>query len=70
MLRPVTRDEHHRLIRQRVLERLDVFLSETDDEGRLVFYGRVASVAINGSTLIILGLCITGAIQNFVWLHA
>lgn len=70
MLRPVTRDEYHRIICQRVLGRLDVFLGETDDEGRLVSYGRVASVAVNGSILIILGLCIVGAIQKFVWLHA
>lgn len=34
---------------QRVLERLDAFLGETDDQGRLVSYGRVAGVAVVGN---------------------
>ena len=34
---------------KRVLERLDAFLSETDDGGRMVSYGRVAVVAVVGN---------------------
>lgn len=34
---------------KRVLERMDAFLAETDDEGRLVSYGRVAIVAVVGN---------------------
>lgn len=34
---------------KRVLERMDAFLSETDDEGRMVSYGRVAAVAVVGN---------------------
>jgi multimeric flavodoxin WrbA len=34
---------------QRVLERLDAFLGETDDEGRMVSSGRVAMVAVVGN---------------------
>jgi multimeric flavodoxin WrbA len=34
---------------KRVLERMDAFLSETDDEGRMVSYGRVACVAVVGN---------------------
>ncbi|MBI1291360.1 NADPH-dependent oxidoreductase [bacterium] len=34
---------------KRVLERMDAFLGETDDEGRMVSYGRVAAVAIVGN---------------------
>lgn len=34
---------------QRVLERLDAFLGETDDQGRLVSYDRVAGVAVVGN---------------------
>jgi multimeric flavodoxin WrbA len=34
---------------QRVLERLDALLGETDDEGRLVSFGRVAIVAVVGN---------------------
>lgn len=34
---------------KRALERMDAFLSETDDEGRMVSYGRVAAVAIVGN---------------------
>lgn len=36
-------------VAKRVLERLDAFLSETDDEGRMVSYGRVAIVAVVGN---------------------
>lgn len=36
-------------VAQRVLERLDAFLSETDDKGRMVSYGRVAGVAVVGN---------------------
>ena len=34
---------------QRVLERLNAFLDETDDQGRMVSYGRVAGVAAVGN---------------------
>jgi multimeric flavodoxin WrbA len=34
---------------KRVLERMDAFLSETDDTGRMVSYGRVACVAVVGN---------------------
>jgi multimeric flavodoxin WrbA len=34
---------------KRALERMDAFLSETDDEGRMVSYGRVAAVAVVGN---------------------
>lgn len=34
---------------QRVLERLDAFIGETDDAGRMVSYGRVAGVAVVGN---------------------
>ncbi|MGW4942119.1 hypothetical protein ACWEOZ_11075 [Actinoplanes sp. NPDC004185] len=32
-----------------VLERLDAELSETDDQGRLLTYGKVAAVAVVGN---------------------
>jgi len=34
---------------KRALERMDAFLSETDDQGRMVSYGRVAAVAVVGN---------------------
>lgn len=34
---------------KRALERMDAFLSETDDAGRMVSYGRVAAVAVVGN---------------------
>lgn len=34
---------------KRVLERMDAFLGETDDRGRMVSYGRVALVAVVGN---------------------
>lgn len=34
---------------KRALERMDAFLSETDDGGRMVSYGRVAAVAVVGN---------------------
>jgi multimeric flavodoxin WrbA len=34
---------------KRVLERMDAFLEETDDEGRMVSFGRVAAVAVVGN---------------------
>jgi multimeric flavodoxin WrbA len=34
---------------QRVLERMDAFLSETDDAGRMVSFGRVGCVAVCGN---------------------
>lgn len=34
---------------QRVMERLDAMLSETDDQGRMIAYGRVACVAVVGN---------------------
>ncbi|WP_312312705.1 flavodoxin family protein [Sphingobium yanoikuyae] len=36
-------------IAKRVLERMDAFLSETDDEGRMPSYGKVAIAAIVGN---------------------
>lgn len=36
-------------IAKRVLERMDAFLEETDDKGRMVSYGRVAAVAVVGN---------------------
>ncbi|MGL5909428.1 MAG: flavodoxin family protein [Phycicoccus sp.] len=39
----------HSSVAQRVLERLDAELSETDDEGRPLTYGKVAGVAIVGN---------------------
>ncbi|MCO5730665.1 flavodoxin family protein [Rhizobium sp. SSA_523] len=36
-------------VAKRALERMDAFLSETDDEGRMVSYGRVAAVAVVGN---------------------
>ncbi|MFC9847968.1 flavodoxin family protein [Streptomyces sp. NPDC060223] len=40
---------HPSSICQRVLERLDAELSETDDEGRLLTYGKVGAVAVVGN---------------------
>lgn len=34
---------------KRVLERMDAFLGETDDQGRMVSYGRVGAVAVVGN---------------------
>ncbi|MGP4692372.1 flavodoxin family protein [Agrobacterium cavarae] len=36
-------------VSKRALERMDAFLEETDDEGRMVSYGRVAAVAVVGN---------------------
>lgn len=36
-------------IAKRVLERMDAFLEETDDQGRMVSYGIVAAVAVVGN---------------------
>lgn len=36
-------------VTKRALERMDAFLEETDDEGRMVTYGRVAAVAVVGN---------------------
>ncbi len=36
-------------VAKRVLERMDAFLEETDDAGRMVSYGRVAAVAVVGN---------------------
>lgn len=36
-------------VAKRVLERMDAFLGETDDEGRMVSFGRVAVVAVVGN---------------------
>lgn len=36
-------------VAKRVLERMDAFLSETDDQGRMPSYGKVAVVAIVGN---------------------
>ncbi|KAB7624089.1 flavodoxin family protein [Alkalilimnicola sp. S0819] len=40
---------HPSSVCQRVLERLDAFLGETDEEGRMVTFGRVAAVAVVGN---------------------
>ena len=40
---------HPSSIAQRVIERLDAELSETDDQGRLLTYGKVAVVAVVGN---------------------
>jgi multimeric flavodoxin WrbA len=34
---------------RRVLERMDAFLGETDDEGRMVSFGKVAGVVVTGN---------------------
>ncbi len=34
---------------KRALERMDAFLEETDDQGRMVSYGRVAAIAVVGN---------------------
>ncbi len=36
-------------VAKRVLERMDAFLSETDDAGRMVSYGRTAALAVVGN---------------------
>ncbi len=36
-------------ISKRVLERMDAFLEETDDQGRMVSYGKVAALAVVGN---------------------
>jgi multimeric flavodoxin WrbA len=40
---------HPSSVAQRVLERMDALLSETDDEGRPVAYNRVAGVVVTGN---------------------
>ncbi|WP_432087661.1 flavodoxin family protein [Streptomyces sp. bgisy095] len=40
---------HPSSIAQRVLERLDAELAETDDEGRMLTYGKVAAVCVVGN---------------------
>jgi hypothetical protein len=40
---------HMSSIAQRVLERLDAELSETDDEGRLATFGKVALTQVVGN---------------------
>jgi multimeric flavodoxin WrbA len=40
---------HPSSVTQRVLERLDAFLGETDDHGRMISYDRVALVAVVGN---------------------
>ncbi|HYF44675.1 MAG TPA: NAD(P)H-dependent oxidoreductase [Acidimicrobiales bacterium] len=40
---------HHSSVCQRVLERMDAMLSESDDEGRPVAYNRVAGVVVTGN---------------------
>ncbi|MFD6973192.1 flavodoxin family protein [Streptomyces sp. NPDC059949] len=40
---------HVSSIAQRVLERLDAEISETDDEGRMLTYGKVAAVCVVGN---------------------
>ncbi|MEU0300825.1 NAD(P)H-dependent oxidoreductase [Streptomyces sp. NPDC006175] len=40
---------HPSSVCQRVLERLDAELSETDDQGRLLTYGKVAAAAVVGN---------------------
>lgn len=40
---------HPSSVAQRVLERLDAEISETDDEGRMLTYGKVAAVCVVGN---------------------
>lgn len=40
---------HPSSVAQRVVERLDAFLGETDDEGRMISFDRVACVAVVGN---------------------
>ncbi|MCW8098280.1 NAD(P)H-dependent oxidoreductase [Streptomyces tauricus] len=40
---------HPSSIAQRVMERLDAEISETDDEGRMLTYGKVAAVCVVGN---------------------
>lgn len=40
---------HHSSVAQRVLERMDAMLSETDDEGRPIAYNKVAGVIVTGN---------------------
>lgn len=40
---------HQSSVAQRVLERMDAFLSETDDKGRMVSYGTVAGLVVVGN---------------------
>jgi len=40
---------HPSSVCQRILERMDAFLGELDDAGRMVTYGRVAGVAVVGN---------------------
>ncbi|MDB5166412.1 MAG: NADPH-dependent oxidoreductase [Candidatus Saccharibacteria bacterium] len=40
---------HPASVTQRIIERLDAELSETDDEGRLLTYGKVGAVAVVGN---------------------
>ena len=40
---------HPSSVCQRALERLDAFLGETDDQGRMVSYGRVAVIGVVGN---------------------
>lgn len=40
---------HASSVAQRVLERLDAEISETDDEGRMLTYGKVAAVCVVGN---------------------
>jgi len=40
---------HMSSVAQRIIERLDAELSETDDEGRLLTYGKVAGVIVVGN---------------------
>jgi multimeric flavodoxin WrbA len=40
---------HPSSLAQRVLERMDAFLGETDDAGRMVSFGRVGGVAVCGN---------------------
>jgi multimeric flavodoxin WrbA len=40
---------HPSSVAQQVMERLDADLSETDDEGRPIMYGKVATVAVVGN---------------------
>jgi len=36
-------------VAKRVLERMDAFLDETDDQGRMISFGRVAAIAVVGN---------------------
>ena len=55
-------------IAKRVLERMDAFLDETDDQGRMPSYGKVAVAAIVAVVLVLIGAA--REIGPAVWKHS